>query len=415
MPLSNGWTGGQYSVFRAALGLYLALHFAQLLAWGGELFSNSGVLPDAAASPLAFLFPNALSFFDSPALVSLLLAVGVALGLLLALGAWDRAAALGLAYLQACLLGRNPLISNPAIPFIGWVLLAHACLPRAPYGSWRARGRADPRGDWTLPPELFLAAWVVMSLAYTYSGYYKLLSPSWLDGSALARVLENPLARPGPLRDALLGLPPLVLALKTWGALGLELLFAPLALFARVRPWLWLAMLGLHLGLLALVAFADLTAGMLLLHWFASDPAWLPASRPGTTDRVFYDGSCGLCHRAVRFFLAEDRGGNAFRYAPLESEAALQSLGATALRDLPDSIVITTARGEVLTRSAAILHAAERLGGLWWLLAKLARCVPLALRDLVYDWIAHNRRKLFARPDAACPILPLDLRARFDL
>jgi predicted DCC family thiol-disulfide oxidoreductase YuxK len=414
LSLSHGWTGGQYSVFRAALGLYLAIHYAQLLPWGAEIFSNRGVLPDASASPLVFLFPSPLGWFDSPALVTALLAAGVALALLLMLGARDRAAALGLAWLQACLLGRNPLISNPAIPFIGWMLLAHACVPRAAYGAWSARGRTDPRGGWSFPSEIFLAAWVVMSLAYSYSGYYKLLSPSWVDGSALARVLENPLARPGPLREWLLALPPLLLPLATWGALGLELLFAPLALVARVRPWLWLAMVGLHLGLLGLVAFADLTAGMLLLHWFTSDPAWLPGSRPGTTDRVFYDGSCGLCHRAVRFFLAEDRAGSAFRYAPLDSDAARQALGANALRSLPDSIVIATATGEVLTRSAAILHAGERLGGLWRLLAGLARCVPRALRDRVYDWIARNRRRVFARPDAACPLLPPDLRARFD-
>jgi predicted DCC family thiol-disulfide oxidoreductase YuxK len=414
VSLSHGWTGGQYSLFRAALGLYLAVHYAQLLPWGPELFSARGVLPDAAASPLAYLFPNLLTWVDAPLAVSALIAAGIALAVLLLLGAWDRPAALGLAYLQACLLGRNPLISNPAIPFIGWLLLAHACLPGAAYGAWRSRGRPDPRGGFRLPPALFLAAWVVMSLAYSYSGYYKLLSPSWVDGSALERVLENPLARPGPIRELLLALPAGILQFATWGALGLELLFAPLALLTRVRPWLWLAMLGLHLGLLALVAFADLTAGMLLLHLFALDPAWLRAARPGTTDRVFYDGSCGLCHRAVRFFLAEDRTGGAFRYAPLDSDAARRSLGADALRDLPDSIVVVTAAGEVLTRSAAILHAAGRLGGIWLALARLARCVPLALRDHSYDWIARNRRRIFARPDTACPILPPDLRARFE-
>jgi predicted DCC family thiol-disulfide oxidoreductase YuxK len=40
--------------------------------------------------------------------------------------------------------------------------------------------------------------------------------------------------------------------------------------------------------------------------------------------------------------------------------------------------------------------------------------VPEALRDRVYDWIAHNRRRFFARPETACPLLPQDLRARFD-
>jgi predicted DCC family thiol-disulfide oxidoreductase YuxK len=412
--MTNGWTGAQYSLFRAAFGLYLATHYAQLLPWGAEIFSSHGVLPDASASPLASLFPNLLALSDSPLLVAILLAAGVGLGLLLMLGAWDRAAALGLAYLQACLLGRNPLISNPSIPFVGWMLLAHACLPRSPYGAWSARGRPDPRGGWCFPSELYLSVWIVMSLAYSYSGYYKLLSPSWVDGSALTRVLQNPLARPGALRELLLSLPPVLLQLKTWAVLGLELLFAPLALIRRMRPWLWLAMVFLHLGLLSLVAFADLTAGMLLLHWFSSDPAWLPARRRGTTDLVFYDGSCGLCHRAVRFFLAEDASGTSFRYAPLESDTARRRLGETLLRELPDSIVIATESGEILTRSAAMLHAGERLGGIWGLIARLSRIVPRAPRDRIYDWIARNRRRLFARPESACPILPPELRARFD-
>jgi predicted DCC family thiol-disulfide oxidoreductase YuxK len=324
-------------------------------------------------------------------------------------------AALGLAYLQACLLGRNPLISNPAIPFVGWLLLAHACNPAAPYGAWKARGRSDPRGDWSLPAPLFLAAWVVMSLAYSYSGAYKLLSPSWVDGSALAHVLANPLARPGPIREWLLSLPPIFLQLATWGALGLELAFAPLALLARLRPWLWLAMVGLHLGLFTLVAFADLTTGMLLLHLFTLDPAWLPRRAPGTTDRVYYDGGCGLCQRAVRFFLAEDRAGTALRYAPLQGESARSWIGAERLRALPDSIVVATQSGELLVRSAAILHAAERLGGLWWVLARAARCIPASLRDRVYDWIARHRIGWFGRTEQACPILPPELRARFDL
>src|SRR5207245_3602172 len=54
----NGWTGGQYSLFRAVFGLYLFVHFVELVPWGAELFSNRGVLPHAAASPLIHLFPN---------------------------------------------------------------------------------------------------------------------------------------------------------------------------------------------------------------------------------------------------------------------------------------------------------------------------------------------------------------------
>ena len=41
------------------------------------------------------------------------------------------------------------------------------------------------------------------------------------------------------------------------------------------------------------------------------------------------------------------------------------------------------------------------------------RLVPRALRDALYDAFARVRRRLFPRPEQACPVLPEPLRARF--
>ena len=54
--MRNGWTGGQYSLFRVIFGAYLLVHFAQLIPWGTETFSNAGVLADGSASPLLHAF-----------------------------------------------------------------------------------------------------------------------------------------------------------------------------------------------------------------------------------------------------------------------------------------------------------------------------------------------------------------------
>jgi predicted DCC family thiol-disulfide oxidoreductase YuxK len=410
MPLSNGWTGGQYSAFRAAFGAYLFVHFVQLVPWGAELFSGQGVLP-RSASPLLHLFPNVLALNDSPVVVTALLVGGAALSVLFAVGLYDRVAAVGLWYVWACLFGRDPLISNPSLPFVGWMLLAHACLPAAPYGSLAARGRSDPGSGWRFPQPIFVAAWVVMALGYSYSGYTKLVSPSWVDGTALSRVLDNPLARPGPLRELLLGLPPIFLQAATWGALALELGFAPLALFRGVRPWLWSAMLLMHLGLLVLIDFADLSLGMVLLQLFTFDPAWV-APRRGAAGVLFYDGHCGLCHGFVRFALAEDRA-DCLRFAPLGGDTFRAAVPAAQAATLPTSLVLRTADGTLRTRSAAVLDVLAGLGGLWRLLAGLGRLVPRPLRDRLYDGIAAVRHRLFARPADACPLVPKELRARF--
>jgi len=73
-------------------------------------------------------------------------------------------------------------------------------------------------------------------------------------------------------------------------------------------------MICMHVGLLVLVNFSDLTAGMLILHFFTFDPAWIPSPRAqGQT--IFFDGTCGLCHGFVRFVLREDRSAEPFSFA----------------------------------------------------------------------------------------------------
>jgi predicted DCC family thiol-disulfide oxidoreductase YuxK len=264
-----------------------------------------------------------------------------------------------------------------------------------------------------MPESIFLVAWILMGLGYTYSGYTKLVSPSWLDGTAVARVLENPLARPGWLREAFLMLPPAVMRVATWGALAAELSFAPLALFARLRPWVWLAMTAMHLSLIVLIDFADLSLGMLMLHLFTFDPGWVRPLQARATETIFYDGGCGLCHRAVRFVLAEDRPGDTFRFAPLDSDLLRAGIPEQERAALPDSLAVLTAGGAVLTRSSAVRHIMQRLGGLWRLIGWLGGAVPVRVLDALYDGVARIRLRLFAAPDDICPILPPKLRQRF--
>jgi predicted DCC family thiol-disulfide oxidoreductase YuxK len=414
MSSNNQWTGGQYSVFRAIFGAYLFVHFAQLAPWGAEMFSNRGMAPDGSASPLLRLFPNVLALYDAPAFVTALLILAAGASLSFAIGFYDRAAAIALWYVLTCLFGRNPLIANPSLPYVGLLLLAHACLPRAPYGSFERRGQIDPGDEWRMPREIYLVVWILMALGYSYSGYTKLISPSWVDGTAFERVLNNPLARPGVMRDALLALPQAFLSAATWGAIALELLFAPLALSRRPRPWLWATMLAMHLGLIALIDFADLSLGMVMLHLFTFDPGWVKPLRAKTAEMIFYDGSCGLCHHAVRFILAEDRRGEAFRFAPLDGEAFRAAVPEERRASLPDSLVVLTAEGELLYRSSAAIHAMKRLGGAWRMVALISQLVPVAWRDGVYDAVARMRYRLFRKPESACPLLPGHLRSRFE-
>ena len=127
---------------------------------------------------------------------------------------------------------------------------------------------------------------------------------------------------------------------------------------------------------------------------------------------VFYDGGCGLCHRAVRFALARDREGR-LRFAPLGGATFQEVVDPAARAALPDSLVLRTADGRLLTRTSALAVVLGELPGPWPLLGRLLRLVPRPLRDLVYDAVAKVRRRVFPKPEGACPVVPAGLRERF--
>jgi predicted DCC family thiol-disulfide oxidoreductase YuxK len=135
------------------------------------------------------------------------------------------------------------------------------------------------------------------------------------------------------------------------------------------------------------------------------------ASKP---EMLFYDGHCGLCHRAVVFVLAHDRDGTAFRFAPLQGETFQRLVTPKQQRLLPDSVVVMTTDGNLLVRSEAFLHIWRRLGGAWKVLAGALSIVPRGLRDFIYNFVARIRFRVFGRREDLCPVMPQDLRARFD-
>jgi hypothetical protein len=273
--MNESLTGGQYSIYRALLGAFLIVHFAMLLPYGAEVFGKGGLLASASLSPYFGVMPNPLAYFDSPAAIALVLCAGVLCGLAVAVGWFDRVGALLAALLLSWLFQRNPLIANPSLPLLGFLLVLHAFVPTRPPGSLAAirAGGADPA--WRLPKHLLVAAWIVLAIAYSHSGITKLLSPSWTDGETIRLVLENPLARDHALREFVLSLPPIFLQVLTWAVLWVEVLFAPLVLFRRLRPVMWTAMLMAQLGFLCFLNFADLTFPMLLAHLLTFDPRWL--------------------------------------------------------------------------------------------------------------------------------------------
>lgn len=266
-------TGRQFAWFRIVFGAYLAIHFAQLVPYAAELFSSAGALPDPRANPMYGILPNVLAYWNTPQFATLFVLALTILSMCFAAGIWRHAAAVLLWYGWACLFNRNVLISNPSIPYVGLLLVLSLLVPaREPL---QARRGITPAG-FHMPVWVFWTAWGLMAAGYTFSGIAKLQSPSWIDGSALAHVLSSPLARNTAVTEFTLG-QPVFLALTTWAVLLLEVAFVPLAIWSRTRLYAWSSMVALHLGIVALIDFADLSAGMLMLHLFTVDRRWIPS------------------------------------------------------------------------------------------------------------------------------------------
>jgi hypothetical protein len=259
----------QFAIFRIVLGIYLAVHFVALVPYGAEVFSDRGVLADARLNFTYGIFPNLLEHFDSPAFVVTFLTGLSILSVIFAAGLFRRIVAVLLWYGWACLFNRNNLINNPSIPYIGLVLLLTLLVPTGESLTRKCTNR-----PWQFPSMVYWTAWILLAAGYSFSGWMKLQSPSWIDGSALFHVLNNPLARPGHARDFLLALPTSWLRLLTWGALAAELLFLPLSISERSRMIAWCALASMNVAILFIVNFADLTFGMLMIHFFTYDPAW---------------------------------------------------------------------------------------------------------------------------------------------
>lgn len=120
---------------------------------------------------------------------------------------------------------------------------------------------------------------------------------------------------------------------------------------------------------------------------------------------VFYDGSCGLCHRAMQWLLRLDNN-KQLHFAPLFG-TTYDSLG---LAVKSDSIVFYS-NGTTSDKAAAvkrILQLIQKMKGLQVLMT----VSPLFIQNIVYDLVAKTRYSIFGRKDHC--VLP-DERTRQQL
>jgi predicted DCC family thiol-disulfide oxidoreductase YuxK len=382
---------------RILLATYLAIHFSMLLPYASELFSSQGTLQDISALPSYGFFPNPLFCFTTPQDATIFVVILLVLSVGLMFQASYRIAALLLWFGWASLLSRNPFIANPSIPYIGYLLLIIAVAP-----AKREK----------IVQLLRNSLWVLLALGYTISGLHKLGSPSWVDGSALRELLMNPLSRDTAVTHLMRDTPDVILSILTWSALALEIFFTPLVMFKRVTPYVWGAMIAMHLGILSVVSFADLTTGMIIVHLYVFNPEWLRVVKneiKGARTTVFFDGECGMCNSFVQWVLQHDSRQEVL-FAPLQGDYAKKTLPSGLTSDI-STVVVRDRVGAISLRSDSIIAICREIDSLWLIFIVLS-ITPRFLRDLGYKLVARNRHKLFPKREA-CRLITPEERVRF--
>ena len=123
---------------------------------------------------------------------------------------------------------------------------------------------------------------------------------------------------------------------------------------------------------------------------------------------IFFDGVCPLCNHFVDFVIKRDRK-KIFLFSSLQSPFAKASLPATYLS--LDSIILKE-NNDYFLKSTAVLRVLFQLGPGWNAFAIFASIIPRFIRDIIYNFIAKNRYKIWGRNEV-CRIPTADEKKLF--
>ena len=130
---------------------------------------------------------------------------------------------------------------------------------------------------------------------------------------------------------------------------------------------------------------------------------------------LLFDGECGLCNRAILFYLKHERPAvtrrsNHMHFAPLQSEIGKQLRTYFEIDTNIDSIILIRDHSAYI-KSCAALRITAYMRGLWPVMV-LFVIIPPFLRNHVYDFIARRRKKVVGRLES-CALLKKEEAERF--
>ena len=120
---------------------------------------------------------------------------------------------------------------------------------------------------------------------------------------------------------------------------------------------------------------------------------------------ILFDDDCLVCNRTLQFILKHDD--EHYHFAGLQSEIGQQLIERFQLQNIDSVILIED--DKAYTQSTAVWKIASHLNG-FWRLGVLLAVVPKPIRNLGYNIVAKNRKKI---PLKQCVLLTPAQRKRF--
>jgi predicted DCC family thiol-disulfide oxidoreductase YuxK len=146
-----------------------------------------------------------------------------------------------------------------------------------------------------------------------------------------------------------------------------------------------------------------------MTHFWRRPLSWFKSLQPKNSAIVFYDGPCVFCNAIVRFVIVRDHNDLLF-FSPLQGETIKEK--DIDINDM-NSIILHIEGKETLYKSEAAIALFERLGGIWFIVAKITKLIPKFLRDALYDFIAKIRYKIVGKMvTETCPLLPENYQSK---
>jgi predicted DCC family thiol-disulfide oxidoreductase YuxK len=123
---------------------------------------------------------------------------------------------------------------------------------------------------------------------------------------------------------------------------------------------------------------------------------WDPVAAADIDDLIVFDGDCVLCSRLAHFVHERDAA-QRFKFVAIQSEygRALAARFGIDADNPPTTVAVVD--GVAYFKGDAALVVLEKLPQSAW--TPIARTLPSALRDWLYDRIARNRYQIFGRQE----------------